>query len=90
VVNDLIFPGRCSAQVIIDLYRYSRACVYSSVFLDRAQLLTQKLLKQAKAMLKSLLQKNLRSSSQLIWLTVERDVDYWKNEVITLIVEFYF
>jgi len=50
---------------ISQLIRYSRACVQYSDLLDRAQLLTQQLLKQG---YKASRVKILQSSSELIWL----------------------
>jgi hypothetical protein len=75
--------------------RGSMAYAQYSDFLDRAQLLRQKLLKQDYVALKSSQHKFYGRHYQLVicWCcwniaTAEGEVDYWKSEVITYVIVF--
>jgi hypothetical protein len=74
--------------------RYSRSCVQYSDFLDRAQLLTQMLLKQGYDAPIYGLHHNLVDSYKIsifqMTATDVGEVDYWNVEVIAFDVEFCF
>jgi hypothetical protein len=67
-------------------------CAQYTDFLDRAQLLTQKLLKQGCLVLMLMELSNLNSGcadAAEILILVKWEVDYWKSEFITFVEEYF-